>query len=120
MASLWRRDTVSHVAARVSGYTADHLGALVKRGKIPNAGRTGAPRIRRQDVPRKKPDVPHAALSYALHTDFDSKSRHHGPLKRNGHSIGRVRIRVDPVVVPPVEYFLHDNRPLRVPHLKDV
>lgn len=40
-------------AARASGYTADHLGALVKRGKIPNAGRSGAPRIRRHDLPQK-------------------------------------------------------------------
>jgi hypothetical protein len=41
-------------AARESGFTADHLGALVKRGKIPNAGRTGAPRIRRIDLPQKR------------------------------------------------------------------
>jgi hypothetical protein len=45
-------------AARVSGYTADHLGGLVKRGIIPNAGRRGAPRIRRQDLPSKKPNGP--------------------------------------------------------------
>src|SRR4051812_9726264 len=38
-------------AARESGYTADHLGLLVKRGAIPNAGRSGAPRIRRVDLP---------------------------------------------------------------------
>ena len=41
-------------AARESGFTADHLGALVKRGKIPNGGRTGAPRIRRIDLPQKR------------------------------------------------------------------
>jgi hypothetical protein len=41
-------------AARESGYTADHIGSLVKRGKIPNAGRTHAPRIRRSDLPAKK------------------------------------------------------------------
>lgn len=41
-------------AARESGFTADHLGALVKDGKIPNAGRKGAPRIRRQDLPPHK------------------------------------------------------------------
>ncbi|MDP9179306.1 MAG: hypothetical protein M3O61_16645 [Gemmatimonadota bacterium] len=45
-------------AARESGYTADHLGALVKRGKIPNAGRTNAPRIRRHDLPNKGPNGP--------------------------------------------------------------
>jgi len=40
-------------AARESGYSADHLGRLVHEGKIPNAGRPHAPRIRRADLPRK-------------------------------------------------------------------
>ena len=34
-------------AARESGYSADHLGRLVRDGKIPNTGRPGAPRIAR-------------------------------------------------------------------------
>ena len=40
-------------AAQESGYSADHLGRLVRDGKIPNAGRPGAPRIARRDLPRK-------------------------------------------------------------------
>ncbi len=49
-------DTLSLVeAARVSSYTAHHLGALVRAGTIPNAGRFGAPRIRRADLPTKSP-----------------------------------------------------------------
>ena len=40
-------------AARESNYTSGHLGALLKRGVIPNAGRPGAPRIRRSDLPLK-------------------------------------------------------------------
>lgn len=40
-------------AARESGYTADHLGRLVRAGKIPNAGTFARPRIRRADLPRK-------------------------------------------------------------------
>lgn len=40
-------------AARESGYSADHLGRLVREGKIPNAGRPGAPRIARVHLPRK-------------------------------------------------------------------
>ena len=40
-------------ASRESGYSADHLGRLVRDGKIPNAGRPGAPRIARRDLPRK-------------------------------------------------------------------
>ena len=55
-ATLVERDetTFSLVeAARESGYSADHLGRLVRDGKIPNAGRAGAPRIARSDLPRK-------------------------------------------------------------------
>ena len=40
-------------AARESGYSADHLSHLVREGKIPNAGRFGAPRIALRDLPRK-------------------------------------------------------------------
>jgi hypothetical protein len=52
---LFGAETLTLVeAARESGYTPDHIGALVKRGQIPNAGRTHAPRIRRSDLPPKK------------------------------------------------------------------
>ena len=47
-------------AARESGYHADTLGHLVREGKIPNATRKGAPRIRRGDLPRK-PGKPQAS-----------------------------------------------------------
>jgi hypothetical protein len=40
-------------ASQISGYSADHLGRLVREGKISNAGRPGAPRIRRAALPRK-------------------------------------------------------------------
>lgn len=43
-------------AAEESGYSAEHLGRLVRDGKIPNAGRLGAPRIACRDLPRK-PDM---------------------------------------------------------------
>ena len=43
-------------AARESGYTREHLGRLVRDGKIPNAGRPGAPRIARRHLPRKRQD----------------------------------------------------------------
>ncbi|WP_419163956.1 hypothetical protein [Candidatus Palauibacter sp.] len=55
-ATLVERDetTFSLVeASRESGYSADHLGRLVRDGKIPNAGRPGAPRIALRDLPRK-------------------------------------------------------------------
>ena len=57
-ATLVERDetTLSLVeAARESGYSRDHLGRLVRDGKIPNAGRPNAPRIARRDLPRKAP-----------------------------------------------------------------
>ena len=59
-AALRRRDdellTLSE-AATESGYHAESLGRLVLDGKIPNAGRKGAPRIQRRDLPHKPKDV---------------------------------------------------------------
>lgn len=40
-------------AADESGYSVDHLGALVRQETIPNAGEKHSPRIRRCDLPRK-------------------------------------------------------------------
>lgn len=40
-------------AARESGYSVDLLGRMVREGKLENAGRPGAPRIRRADLPLK-------------------------------------------------------------------
>ncbi len=52
--ALVAEQTVSLVeAARISGFTPDYLGRLVKTGKITNVGRPGAPRIRRTDLPMK-------------------------------------------------------------------
>ena len=39
-------------AAEETGFSVDHLGRLLREGKILNAGRKGAPRIRRTDLPR--------------------------------------------------------------------
>lgn len=44
-------------AADLSGYSTDHLGRLIRDGRIPNAGRTGAPRIARRDLPLKSGHV---------------------------------------------------------------
>jgi len=40
-------------AAAESGYSVDHLGRQISRGKIPNVGRRNAPRVRRADLPKK-------------------------------------------------------------------
>lgn len=45
-------------AAEESGYSTDHLARLIRAGRIPNAGRHHAPRIRRADVPRKAGALP--------------------------------------------------------------
>ena len=46
-------------AAAESGYSADHLGRLVREGKIPNAGRPNAPRIaRRKLLSKSNPTTP--------------------------------------------------------------
>ena len=65
-ATLVERDETTYSlieAACESGYSADHLGRLVRDGKIPNAGRPGAPRIARRDLPRKAhaPSAPRLA-----------------------------------------------------------
>lgn len=45
-------------AATVSGFSPDHLGRLVRDGKLPNYGRPHAPRVRLADVPRKANALP--------------------------------------------------------------
>lgn len=40
-------------AAELSGYSADHLGRLIRAGTLPNVGRRHAPKIRLADLPRK-------------------------------------------------------------------
>ena len=40
-------------AARESGYSVDHIGRLLREGKIVNSGRKSKPLIRRKDLPRK-------------------------------------------------------------------
>jgi len=40
-------------AAEESGYSEDHIARLIRAGKLPNAGRLHAPRVRRGDLPLK-------------------------------------------------------------------
>lgn len=40
-------------AGRISGYSADHLGRLIRQGKLTSHGRPNAPRVRVSDLPRK-------------------------------------------------------------------
>ncbi len=49
-----------------SGYSADYLGKLVRKGKIPNAGRPNAPKILRRDLPRKASRLPSSVPTVKL------------------------------------------------------
>ncbi len=40
-------------AAKRSGYTRQHLSHLIKKGRLHNYGRDGAPRVRADELPRK-------------------------------------------------------------------
>lgn len=50
-------------AATESGYSREHLARAVRTGRIPNAGRKGAPRVRRVDLPVKPGSLSNARLS---------------------------------------------------------
>ena len=45
-------------AARLSGYTADHLGRPLRQGTLTNLGRRRAPLLRRGELPRKAAALP--------------------------------------------------------------
>jgi len=53
-------------ASELSGYSPDHLGRLIREGKVPNAGRVNAPRIRSADLPRKPGGI--LAVAATQHT----------------------------------------------------
>lgn len=54
-------------AAAESGYSAERLRKLIADGTLPQAGRKGAPRVRRGDLPKRakaSPDVPTGPRGY--------------------------------------------------------
>ena len=55
-------------AARISGYSRDHLARLIRSGSIPNAGAKNRPKLRRKDVPRK----PHSSLASDTSFRYDA------------------------------------------------
>ena len=71
---IWQTEPLTlEEAAEESGYSADHIGRLIREGKLPNTGRAGAPRIARRDLPIKlKPRVPGVAEDDAIsQTSFE-------------------------------------------------
>lgn len=61
-------------AAAESGYSADHLGRLIREGKLVNAGRANAPRIRRRDLPRKVRRTVAPGDEHSYDPDADARS----------------------------------------------
>ncbi len=60
-------DSVSVAEAAVlSGYTANGLGGMIRRGEIENVGTKRRPRIRRRDVPRRPGHRTHGGVDVAL------------------------------------------------------
>ncbi len=53
---IWQTEPLTlDEAAEESGYSYSSLEKRVRSGKIPNIGKPGAPRVQRQDLPRKAP-----------------------------------------------------------------
>lgn len=62
----WENEKLTlEAAADESGYSRDHLSRLIAEEVLPNAGKSGAPRIRRRDLPRKPGHTAQAAPSSA-------------------------------------------------------
>ena len=64
-------------AAAESGYSQDHLGSLVRKGRLENAGSPGAPRVRRSGLPTKDARKPGRPTSDAqkIAADFRKRTR---------------------------------------------
>lgn len=57
-----------------SGYSPDHIARLIREGKIPNAGRRGAPRVRAGDLPLPRPRAIANDDSIPYHTWTDVRA----------------------------------------------
>ena len=56
-------------AAIRSGYSAEHLARLIRQGRVSNAGRRFAPRIRVADLPKRRSLARNDSGSYNVDTD---------------------------------------------------
>jgi hypothetical protein len=75
-------------AASESGYSEDHLERQVREGKIPNAGRPNAPRVRRGDLPRKPVRKVAGPTSLSYDPAADARSLLAGRLHDHGGAHG--------------------------------
>ena len=61
-------------AAKMSGYSSDHIGRLVRLGKLRNVGRKGAPRVLLGDLPHRPSSSLAAVHQRAYDPDTDARS----------------------------------------------
>lgn len=61
-------------AALESGYSVDHLRRLIREGRLHNAGRPNAPRIRRADLPAKARHAVASRSDPSYDPDADARS----------------------------------------------
>jgi len=78
-------------AAEVSAVSREHLGRLIREGRIPNAGRKGAPRILGQHIPRNvgvalpAPSASdHLPDATAIVRSIEDNLRSEGDIRRSG------------------------------------
>lgn len=56
-------------AAKQCGYSEEHIGRLVREGRIPNGGRRGSPRVRVGDLPTRREFAKARSRSYDVNAD---------------------------------------------------
>lgn len=59
-------------AAKISGYSTDHLSRLIREGKLKNAGRKHAPRVLERDLPHHPPVAGSGSAPYDTASDARS------------------------------------------------
>lgn len=73
-------------AASRCGYSADHLGALVREGKLANHGRKNAPRVRLSELPRKPGALTTTPMRANVRMQIAREVAHSAPRRGNGHA----------------------------------
>lgn len=73
-------------AAEECGYSADHLGALVRSGKLANHGRKMAPRVKASELPRKAKALTISAKRTNVRLQIAREVAHSAPRRGNAQA----------------------------------